>query len=84
MTKLFHHAGIKIAYTINKNLGKTLRLNTTGSNNKYERSGIYQLTCPTCDKKYIGQTGRSFEYPSGSTNMTISTCAENLNMLNTS
>ena len=60
VTKLLRHAGIKIAYTTNNNLGKLLRLNTTGTNNKYARSGIYQLNCPTCDKRYIGQTGRPF------------------------
>jgi hypothetical protein len=28
--------------------------------NIYDRSRIYELTCPDCSKKYIGQTGRSF------------------------
>jgi len=27
---------------------------------KYSRSGAYKLTCPDCNKAYIGQTGRSF------------------------
>jgi len=27
---------------------------------KYSRSGTYKLTCPECNKVYIGQTGRSF------------------------
>ena len=27
---------------------------------KYTRSGAYKLTCPDCDKAYIGQTGRGF------------------------
>jgi len=27
---------------------------------KYERNGVYQLECPSCNKKYIGQTGRPF------------------------
>jgi hypothetical protein len=30
------------------------------SHNKYDRSGVYQLTCPDCSMKYIGQTGRPF------------------------
>jgi hypothetical protein len=29
--------------------------------NKFDQNGVYQLTCPTCSKKYIGQTGRPFE-----------------------
>jgi len=27
---------------------------------KYDGNGVYQLECPTCNKKYIGQTGRPF------------------------
>ena len=27
----------------------------------HDKCGIYQLKCPTCNKKYIGQTGRSFK-----------------------
>jgi hypothetical protein len=51
---------VKTAYTTNNNLEKLLRDNVTGETNKYERSGIYQLNCPTCDRKYIGQTGIPF------------------------
>ena len=29
--------------------------------NKYDESGIYQLTCPDCKVKYTGQTGRLFK-----------------------
>jgi hypothetical protein len=28
---------------------------------KYNQSGAYQLTCTTCNKKYIGKTCRSFK-----------------------
>jgi hypothetical protein len=27
---------------------------------KYSKSGVYALTCNHCQKRYIGQTGRSF------------------------
>ena len=27
---------------------------------KYSRSGAYKLTCPDCNKVYVGQTGRCF------------------------
>ena len=57
--KLFRHTQVKVAYTTNNNLNKLLRNNITNEENKYTRSGIYQLNCPTCSKKYIGQTGRS-------------------------
>jgi hypothetical protein len=28
--------------------------------NEYNKNGVYQLTCPTCRKRYVGQTGRPF------------------------
>jgi len=31
------------------------------SKNKYEKCGIYQLICPSCNMKYVGQTGRPFK-----------------------
>jgi hypothetical protein len=60
VTKLFRSTQVKVAYTTNNNLEKLLRYNVTGATNKYDKSGIYQLSCPTCDRKYIGQTGRPF------------------------
>ena len=33
---------------------------STTSSAKFEKSGIYKLTCPDCNLKYIGQTGHSF------------------------
>ena len=47
-------------YTTNNRLDKLLQSNTSGTKNKYDRSGIYQLRCPSCDKKYVGQTGSPF------------------------
>ena len=60
ITKLFRHSQVKIAFTTNNNLTKILRNNTTVEENKYTRSGIYQLKCSTCGKIYVGQTGRPF------------------------
>jgi hypothetical protein len=42
------------------NIGTLLRENSDKTDNKYNISGIYQLTCTDCNKKYIGQTGRPF------------------------
>ena len=58
VTKLFRNTQVKVAYTTNNNLEKLLWYNVTGATNKYDKSGIYQLSCPTCDR--IGQTGRPF------------------------
>jgi hypothetical protein len=60
ITKLFRNTNVKIAYTTNNNLGKLLSTQTAQKRNKYYYSGVYQLTCPTCNKKYMGQTGRPF------------------------
>jgi len=51
---------VEISYITNNRLEKLLQYNTTGTKKQYDRSGIYQLNCPSCDKKYIGQTGRPF------------------------
>ena len=60
ITKLFRHSQVKVAFTTNNKLIKILRHNITDEENKYTRSGVYQLKCPTCGKKYIGQTESSF------------------------
>ena len=58
ITKFFQNTGVEVSYITNNRLGKILQHNTTGTKNKYDRSGVYQLSCPSCDKKYIGQTAR--------------------------
>ena len=32
----------------------------TNNTDKYTHSGVYKLSCPDCNKAYVGQTGRSF------------------------
>jgi hypothetical protein len=39
-------------------LGKLLEMQKTPKPNKFDKNGVYQLTCPTCHKKYVGPTGR--------------------------
>ena len=61
ITKLFRNTNIKIAHITNNNLGKLLDMQRIiKAKNKFDRNGVYQLTCPTCHKKYIGQTGQPF------------------------
>jgi hypothetical protein len=60
ITKLFKNSNVKIAYTTNKNLGKLLSTRTDQRLDKYDANGVYQLECPTCNKKYIGQTRQLF------------------------
>jgi hypothetical protein len=58
-TRLFKNTDVNVAYTTNNNLGKLLGMRTQITN-KYDGNGVYQLECPTCNKKYIGQNGLPF------------------------
>jgi hypothetical protein len=60
ITKLFKNTDVKVAYTTNNSLGRLLAIKTDHKPDEYDRNGVYQLECPTCNKKYIGQTGRPF------------------------
>jgi hypothetical protein len=56
ITKLFKHTNIRIAFTIRNNLGKLLTsLRDDQHTDIYSRNGVYQLTCNTCHKQYIGR-----------------------------
>jgi len=63
ITKLFKETQLRIAFKVNNTIRKRL---TPKPHNKdlqqqFERSGVYCITCPDCNMKYIGQTGRSFQ-----------------------
>jgi len=51
---------VKITFSTNNTTGKLLATGHHRTKCKYNKCGICQLTCPTCNKKYIGQTGRAF------------------------
>ena len=59
ITNLFKHTNIKIAFRTNNTVQKLLT-HSCYTKDKYSASGIYKLTCPECNKAYVGQTGRSF------------------------
>ena len=61
ITKLFKNTNVKIAFTTGNTIGKRLTIKQETPLSKYERSGVYQLTCPECKMKYTGQTGRPFK-----------------------
>jgi hypothetical protein len=48
ITKLFKDTNIKIAFTTYNTIEKYLALKQEAPQNKYDRSGVYQLTCPNC------------------------------------
>ncbi|KAL4705291.1 hypothetical protein ACJJTC_018977 [Scirpophaga incertulas] len=76
-------AGCNPAFYTTRNLSSIL-CNSKDHTDINQRSGVYELTCATCNKKYIGQTGRSFrirvaEHSSGwRLNKTESNFAEHL------
>ena len=59
ITNIFKKTNLKIAYKTNNTIDKRLT-HKTHKTDKYTQSGIYKLTCPVCNKAYVGQTGRNF------------------------
>jgi hypothetical protein len=57
ITKLFKDTNLKIAFKTTSTLGKLL--NEKQEIDSYERSRIYKITCQSCHKVYISQTGRN-------------------------
>jgi len=60
ITKLFKDTNITVAFTTNNTIGKRLTMEHK-TQCKYDKSGVYQLTCPDCKMTYTGQTGRPFK-----------------------
>ena len=61
ITKLFKDTNIKVAFTTDNTIGKRLTTKQKTDQNMCDKNGVYQLTCPNCEKKYTGQTGRPFK-----------------------
>jgi hypothetical protein len=59
ITNIFRRTNIKIAFRTKNTIGNKL-LHKQQTNDKYTLSGIYKLTCPACNKAYVGQTGINF------------------------
>jgi hypothetical protein len=60
ITRLLKNYHVKIAYKTNNTISDYLRQKNRKPD-KYESSGIYELRCKSCPRKYIGQTGRNFK-----------------------
>lgn len=56
---ILNRHGYKVAYRTKNNLKRQL-VNKSKLIDKFDSSGVYQITCRDCPKMYIGQTGRSF------------------------
>jgi hypothetical protein len=59
ITRLLKNINLRIAYKTRNTVQNHLRPrdNTTDI---YSKSGIYQMKCNSCQRKYVGQTGRNF------------------------
>jgi len=60
VTKNFKNTNVNITFSVNNTISKFLTAGRSHAEQNYDNCGIYQLTCPTCNKKYIGQTGSPF------------------------
>jgi hypothetical protein len=60
-TKLFKDSPINITFTTRQTIKKLLSYYPQPAHDKFDNSGVYEMTCPDSHKKYIGQTSRSFQ-----------------------
>jgi hypothetical protein len=58
ITKIFKNTNVKVTFGTDNTIGRHLAAKQEHNRNKYENSGINQLTCPTCNMKYTGQALR--------------------------
>jgi len=63
ITKLFKETRVRVAYKVNNTINKHLthKPHSPKPMLQFQQSGVYSLACPDCHKKYVGQTGRSFQ-----------------------
>ena len=59
ITSLFKKTELRIAFRTTSTIRKLLS-HKNPTPDKFSLSGVYRLTCPDCNKAYVGQTGRRF------------------------
>jgi len=59
ITNVFKYTGLKIAFRTN-NILENLLTQRDRIPDKFSSSGVYKLTCPDCQKSYVGQNVRQF------------------------
>jgi hypothetical protein len=59
ITNILKQTNIQIAFRT-KNTFQNLLRPKNPTTDKFSSSGVYELTCPECNKAYVGQTGRRF------------------------
>jgi len=51
ITKLFKNTDVKVTFTADNTIERRLATRHGTDQNKYEKTGIYHLTCPDCKMK---------------------------------
>jgi hypothetical protein len=64
ITDLFKNTNIGIALRTTTTLYQLMKPITTDQTPEHEKSGVYKLTCNTCQRSYIGQTSRNQDFMS--------------------
>jgi len=59
ITNVLKHTGLRIAFRMNNTIDNLFKQRGPIPD-KFSSSGVYKLTCPDCQKPYVGQTGRQF------------------------
>jgi len=59
LTNLFGQTNINTEFKSTNTIQHCIKPRKQDDNQKYNTSGIYKLTCKTCNKSYIGQTSRN-------------------------
>ena len=61
ITKMFKNTDVKVTFTTDNTIERRLLTKHGTDQSKYDKNGIYQLTCPDCKMKYTGQTGETYK-----------------------
>lgn len=60
MENFFKGHNYRLGFSTGNSMQRLLKHQSLGSTPLKDKSGVYRMECSTCDKFYIGQTGRSF------------------------
>ena len=77
ISNIFKHSDIKIAYHTNTYIDSHL-INKVYNHDIYLSTGVYKLTCPDCNRAYIGQTGKTTSKDTMNTNVLSVTTVNHL------
>ena len=83
ISKAFKNTNVNVTFSVNNTIGKLLTTGQYRTKQKYDNCGMYQLHCPTCSKKYIGQTGSPSKLATKNTLEILNTGTINIALPNT-